>query len=237
MKNPILDNDPFGVLVVDKAKGMTSHDVVDRVRRQFRINKVGHAGTLDPNATGVLVLLLGKATKLSGNFISQEKEYEAVMKLGERTDSADSDGEVTMTREVSVSKETIVEAAKKFTGEIDQIPPMYSAKKVNGKKLYDLARKGIEVERRPKKVTIKEFEIKKVDLPFVSFRVVSSSGTYIRQIAHDLGEALGCGAHLTDLRRMRSGEFGIEKAVPLDKLYKMDRASVVKLASFWAVKT
>lgn len=222
--------DPFGVLVVDKEKGMTSHDVVDRVRRRFKIKKVGHAGTLDPNATGVLLLLLGKATKLFAAFQGQDREYEAVMKLGEKTDSGDRDGKAVQTKEVRVSETDVKKAMESFLGEIEQLPPMFSAKKVNGKKLYELARRGLEVERRPKKVVIKELKIKCVDPPFVSFSVVCTTGTYVRQLASDIGDALGCGAHLAELRRTRSGAFDLSKAAPLDAFLKMDRETVFSRA-------
>ncbi|MBU0570849.1 MAG: tRNA pseudouridine(55) synthase TruB [Candidatus Omnitrophica bacterium] len=215
--------DPRGILVVDKPKGMTSHGVVTLVRRHFRIKKVGHAGTLDPNATGVLVLLLGKATKLSETFLNQDKEYEAVMKLGEKTDSGDSEGKVIKAREVCLTEDELQEVINDFRGDIEQIPPMFSAKKIDGKKLYKLAHKGLEVPREPVKVWIKEIEIKSVSIPMVHFRVVCSKGTYIRQLADDIGDALGCGANLAELRRIRSGEFDLEKAVAFDVLSKMGK--------------
>lgn len=212
-----------GVLVVDKEKDMTSHDVVALVRRRFQIKKVGHAGTLDPNATGVLVLLLGKATKLSNKFLDEDKEYIATMKLGEKTDSADSAGKVIETKEVNVTSLEIEEVVGTFTGEIEQIPPMFSAKRFKGKKLYELARKGIKVERNPRKVTIKELEIMKIEMPFVVFRTLCTKGTYIRQLADDIGAKLGCGAHLTNLRRTRSGAFSLEKAVSISFLKEAEK--------------
>ena len=215
--------DPFGILVVDKEKNMTSHDVVASVRRNFKIKKVGHAGTLDPNATGVLVLLLGRATKLSNKFLSQEKEYIGKMKLGVRTDTQDCDGNVIETKEVKTSEEKIKEILSGFIGETEQVPPMMSAKKVNGKRLYKAARKGLEIERKPQKITIKELEPTKIELPFVTFRVVCSKGTYIRQLAEDAGKKLECGAHLAELRRTRSGQFSLEEALPLSKILDMDR--------------
>lgn len=214
--------DLSGVVIIDKEEGMTSHDVVSRVRGRFKIKKVGHAGTLDPSATGVLVLLLGKATKLSEKFSSQEKEYRAVMKLGERTDSGDREGKLISSREVACSLEEVKIAMDKFTGEIEQVPPMVSAKKVNGKRLYKMARKGIEVERAPQKIFIKEMEVLGIEMPFVAFRTVCSKGTYIRQIADDIGEELGCGAYITELCRTRSGSFSIEDATPLPKILNMD---------------
>ncbi|RKY42661.1 MAG: tRNA pseudouridine(55) synthase TruB [Candidatus Makaraimicrobium thalassicum] len=216
-------DDLSGILVVDKAKAMTSHDVVKLVRRRFAIKKVGHAGTLDPSATGVLVLLLGKATKLSGRFLEEDKEYAATIKLGEKTDSADSDGNLILVREVRSSERDVKDTMAGFLGEMEQIPPMVSAKRVNGKRLYELARKGIEVKREPKRIVIKKLEIADIEIPFVRFRTVCSKGTYIRQLADDIGEKLGCGAHLTELKRLRSGSFPLEKAVPFSALLNMDR--------------
>jgi len=215
-----------GILIVDKEKNMTSHDVVARVRRKFKIKKVGHAGTLDPNATGVLVLLLGRATKMSGGLSAEEKEYEGTMKLGEATASGDCEGGVVSAREVHSTEKEIRDAVEAFRGETEQLPPMFSAKKVKGKRLYALARKGIEVEREPKKITIGEIEVRGVELPLVRFRVVCSKGTYIRQLAHDIGEKLGCGAHLLELSRTRSGAFTIDKAVKFSELMRMDRRAL-----------
>jgi tRNA pseudouridine55 synthase len=218
-----MSEDPSGILIVDKEKNMTSHDVVDLVRREFRIKKVGHAGTLDPNATGVLVLLLGKATKLSAKLLSQEKEYVATMKLGEKTDTGDRDGKLIESADVCVSEKEIKDVMADFVGEIDQVPPMMSAKQVNGKRLYKLARKGVEIEREPRKVVIKELEPVDVRPPHVVFRVVCSKGTYIRKLAEDIGERMGCGAHLTELKRTRSGDFSLEDAVALSSLSGMSR--------------
>jgi len=236
MRKINVNEDPFGVLVVDKEKGMTSHDVVARVRRRFSIKKVGHAGTLDPNATGVLLLLLGKATRLSNTFLDQDKEYEATMKLGEKTDSGDCAGSVIRTREVRVSAPDVENAMERFVGEIEQVPPMFSAKKIKGKKLYEFARKGVEVEREPKKVIIKELKAERIDLPFVVLRVVCGKGTYIRQLADDIGDSLDCGAHLTELRRTRSGEFSLSQAVSLGSLLDMDRDAVAALAKKWVYR-
>ncbi|MDD3089182.1 MAG: tRNA pseudouridine(55) synthase TruB [Candidatus Omnitrophica bacterium] len=211
-----------GILIVDKAKGMTSHDVVDIVRERFGIKKVGHAGTLDPNATGVLVMLLGSATKASASFMSDDKEYLAVMKLGERTDSGDRDGKLISTEHVTVDERMVREAVSSFLGEIEQVPPMVSAKRVKGKRLYELARKGVFVERPPVKVTINKIEVTKIVLPYVEFDVICSKGTYVRQLADDIGERLECGAHLEELRRIRSGRFTVGKAVTVDQLKIMD---------------
>jgi tRNA pseudouridine55 synthase len=216
-----MGSDIQGILVVDKEKGITSHDVVDAVRRRFGIKKVGHAGTLDPNATGVLVLLLGKATKLSGTLTADDKEYEAVMRLGERTDSGDRDGEVISRGEISCSSDRIESVIHGFAGRTEQTPPMVSAKKIGGQRLYKLARKGIHVERKPQTITIEEIKVTDMRLPEVVFRVVCSKGTYIRQLADDIGEKLGCGAHLAELRRLRSGRFTLVDAVPFSMLKNM----------------
>ncbi|NQT32782.1 MAG: tRNA pseudouridine(55) synthase TruB [Candidatus Omnitrophica bacterium] len=219
-------DDPSGILIVDKEKNMTSHDVVDMVRKRFGIKKVGHAGTLDPNATGVLVLLLGKATKLSQDLSGEDKEYIAMMKLGEKTTSGDSTGEITAVKRTEPTVKSVKDVITSFIGETEQIPPMVSAKKVNGQRLYKLARKGIEIERKPNKINIMEIEILGIDIPLVEFRVLSSKGTYIRQLAEDIGEKLGCGAHLTELRRTRSGNFSLEAAVSFSDLMKMDKETL-----------
>ncbi len=218
-----MNNDPYGILIVDKDKNMTSHDVVAIVRKRFAFKKVGHAGTLDPNATGVLVLLIGKATKLSDKFLNQEKEYVGIMKLGESTDSGDSDGAVLDVKDINVSEEDIKKAVSGFQGEAYQRPPMYSAKQVKGERLYDLARRGIEVERESVKVEIKRIMVEDIELPYVTFRVVCSKGTYIRQLASDIGGKLGCGAHLVELRRTRSGEFRIEQGMTMPEIKKLKR--------------
>ncbi|MFH1798772.1 MAG: tRNA pseudouridine(55) synthase TruB [Candidatus Omnitrophota bacterium] len=219
-------NDLNGILIVDKEKHMTSHDVVDFVRGKFCVKKVGHAGTLDPNATGVLVLLLGKATKLSNTFLNEDKEYEALMKLGEKTDSGDCDGALIKRVEVNVSESEIRDVMKEFLGEQEQVPPMVSAKKIKGKKLYELARAGVKIKREPKKIVIELLDVIHVAMPLVRFRACCSKGTYIRQLADDIGERLGCLAHLTELRRLKSGSFSIDKAVPFSELFKMDKEAL-----------
>jgi tRNA pseudouridine55 synthase len=224
-----MDKDLCGILVVDKEKDMTSHDVVAMVRRRFSIKKVGHAGTLDPNATGVLVLLLGKATKLSSKYLGSDKEYAAIMKLGEKTSTADAGGEVTESLEVNVTKEEVTNIMKRFEGEILQVPPMVSAKKIKGKRLYKLARQGITIEREPVKVKINHLEITSVDLPLVAFKVSCSKGTYVRQLAEDIGEGLGCGAHLAELRRTVSGEFSIEEATTVTDLKAIEKENLEKI--------
>ncbi|MFH1752664.1 MAG: tRNA pseudouridine(55) synthase TruB [Candidatus Omnitrophota bacterium] len=208
-----------GIVVVDKPKGFTSHDIVLFLRRRFGIKKVGHAGTLDPMATGVLVLLLGDATKLSNSFISDDKEYEGTMRLGAKTTTCDAEGEITATNDISgVTPKIIEEAASHFRATIDQVPPMFSALKRGGRKLYKLARKGIEIELEPRKVTVFALDIKKIELPDVWFKVACSKGTYVRKLAEDIGEKIGCGAHLVALRRTKSGRFSIEDAVGFEAL-------------------
>ena len=212
-----------GVLIVNKPQGWTSHDVVAFVRKKFGLKKVGHAGTLDPMATGVLVLLLGKLTKSQNHYMSGDKEYDATLTLGATSDTLDAWGKITPSGgTIDLSLGRIEAAFKKFSGEIEQAVPMYSAAKHEGRKLYELARKGVTVVVEPKTVTIKKVEIQKISLPEVSFSVVCSKGTYIRQLAADIGKELGCGAHLSRLVRTRSGEFGISNAIEVDRLKRMD---------------
>lgn len=209
-----------GILIVDKPQGMTSHDVVDFIRRKFRIKKAGHAGTLDPMATGVLVMLLGSATKSSGRFLNDDKEYEATLTLGCTSDTGDAWGVLSrhFGEPVTLKDDRIRAAFRKFMGTIEQTPPAYSAVKVKGRKLYELARKGVRVAVEPRKVTIKELEITGVSIPDVSFRVTCSKGTYVRQLCVDIGEDLGCGAHLSRLRRTRSGPFTVGEAIQVAEL-------------------
>jgi len=209
------------ILVIDKPTGMTSHDVVDVVRRRLGIRKVGHCGTLDPIATGVLVLLLNKATKRSAEFSASDKEYVCTMKLGISTSSHDLSGDITETGDaLKVSDDKIKEAIYSFKGEQEQIPPMVSAKHHKGKRLYKLARKGIEIEREPQIIDVKEIEILKIDKPNAELRILCSKGTYIRTLCHDIGKKLGCGAHMTALRRTRSGDFHIKDAVKLNEVHE-----------------
>jgi len=212
-----------GILVVDKPQGMTSHDVVALMRRRFGLKKVGHAGTLDPMATGVLVMLIGKFTKSSNSFISDDKEYDATLTLGSRSDTGDAWGKIEPSGvRVSFSDAEIETVFNRFTGEIEQRPPMYSAVKFKGKKLYELARKGLTVDVKPRKVVIKRLDISGIALPSVSFRVTCSKGTYIRQLCVDIGEALGCGGYLSRLIRTRSGAFTVDQAIPLEDLKSLD---------------
>jgi tRNA pseudouridine55 synthase len=199
---------------VDKPAGMTSHDVVARVRAILGGRKVGHAGTLDPSATGVLVLCVGKATKISAFLMEGVKEYRGKGKLGVTTDTQDAEGAVVRERAVDVSPADLAEAARKFTGELAQVPPMYSALKVSGQKLYRLARKGVEVERAARPVFIHSLAIGAFEPPVFDFVLRCSKGTYVRTLVHDLGEELGCGAHLAALERTAQGGFDLAQSVP-----------------------
>ncbi|MCK4519897.1 MAG: tRNA pseudouridine(55) synthase TruB [Candidatus Omnitrophica bacterium] len=208
-----------GIILVDKPKGITSHDVVDIVRRRLKIKKVGHAGTLDPLAQGLLIILVGKCTKLFSKFSGLDKEYSGVLKLGEVTTTGDSQGEVTQKKEwAQISEDRIREAFSLFIGETKQVPPMVSALRVGGKRLYKLARRGIVVERTPRKIKIYSLEILKIDLPFVEFRLHCSKGTYVRKLAEDIGEKLGCGAHMVKILRLSIGSFELGKAIALDDI-------------------
>ena len=210
------DSGATGVLVVDKPAGCTSHDVVDQVRRKLGTRKVGHAGTLDPDATGVLVLGVGKGTKLLQFVTGADKKYEGEVVFGVTTDSLDSSGEVTGTYTMDVSPEQVTDAAQLFVGDIEQIPPMVSAIKIDGKRLHELAREGKEVERPPRPVTIHSLELEPTDDPLVyRIAVHCSSGTYIRTLAADIGAALGGGAHLRNLRRTAVGRFEVCSARPV----------------------
>jgi tRNA pseudouridine55 synthase len=208
-----------GALLVDKPSGPTSHDVVDAVRRHFNIKKVGHCGTLDPNATGLLILVLGRGTKLSEKLMSDDKVYEGTMKFGETTNSYDADGELVASLPVPpLTVEELNEAGASFVGDIQQIPPMVSAIKKGGIPLYKLARKGVEVEREPRLVHIYTFRFSDYIEPVGRFRLACTKGTYVRSVAHDLGQKLGCGAHLETLRRVTSGKFDVAAATPLDTI-------------------
>jgi len=210
-----------GAILIDKPVGPTSHDVVDAIRRRFQIKKVGHCGTLDPNATGLLIIVLGRGTKLSEKLMGDDKVYEGTIKFGETTDSYDSDGEITASLPVPpISLEQLNEEAARFIGDQMQIPPMVSAIKKNGVPLYKLARKGIEVEREPRLVHIGSYVIDEVALPLVKFRIQCSKGFYVRTYCHDIGQDLGCGAHLVQLSRLKSGNFSLERALSWDALQK-----------------
>ncbi len=218
-----------GILLVDKPSEWTSHDVVNFVRRRFKIKKVGHCGTLDPNATGLLVLVMGRATKLSDRLTTQGKAYSGTMRLGVETFTEDSDGEVTATADTSgITDDDISAAIARFTGEIMQTPPMVSAIKKDGKPLYKLARKGKVVEREPRRITIRSLTVHSIAMPDVDFDVECSKGTYVRTLCADIGRDLGCGAHLLSLRRLRSGKFDVNDAVTIDELKAMDREKLLE---------
>ncbi len=217
----------IGILLVDKANGMTSHDVVQMVRRKLNLKKVGHTGTLDPGATGLLILLLGKATKKSQQFSGLNKTYDAKLTLGIKTSTADNTGAVIERKVVpDFSLDVLEETINGFKSQTEQIPPMVSAKKINGQKLYVLARKGIEIKRRPQKITIFEIKISKVDLPNIYFGVSCSKGTYIRTLCDDIGERLGCGAHMSELRRTSCGQYKIEDAIAVRGILELAREKV-----------
>ena len=209
----------YGFLNINKPKGMTSHDVVANVRRLTGIRQIGHTGTLDPFAEGVLPICIGKATRLI-EYLEDNKAYLATVQFGSNTDTYDIDGTVTQTFDKKVTRAQIEDALKDFRGEIEQLPPIYSAIKVNGKKLYEYARKGEEVEIQPRRVTIEKLELKTFDetLQTAQLEVKCSKGTYIRSLAFDLGAKLGCGAHLSALVRTQAGRFTLDCAITLQKL-------------------
>jgi tRNA pseudouridine55 synthase len=209
--------DPLdGALLVDKPVGPTSHDVVDRIRRRFGLKKVGHAGTLDPNASGLLIILLGRGTKLSEKLMADDKVYAGTMKFGEATDSYDTDGNVVETKPVPpITLEQLNQLAETFVGDQLQTPPMVSAVKIAGVPLYKLARKGLEVERKPRLIHVYNFTFSSYQEPLAEFRLACTKGTYVRSIAHELGQKIGCGAHLSTLRRLVSGRFDAADALPL----------------------
>lgn len=212
-----------GILLMDKPAGYTSHDIVQRVRKKLKIKRVGHAGTLDPLATGLLIILIGKATKASQYLISLGKAYHATMLLGQTTDSQDADGQLLLSRPVpNFSIQEIENTLQTFAGDQYQIPPMFSAKKIDGTPLYKLARKGQEVERQPHFIHISKIELLNLKLPQIEFFVKCSKGTYVRTLAHDIGEKLGCGAHLIQLRRTHTDSFNIENALTLEAFEAMD---------------
>ena len=221
--------DPFdGILLVDKPTDWTSHDVVAKVRNYFKLNKVGHGGTLDPLATGLLVLLIGKGTKLSDRIMKGDKVYEGTLHLGITTNTQDADGEVLEEKDAShITREMVEQViADQFTGDIEQIPPMVSAIKKDGVPLYKLARKGQEIEREPRRITIFEFQVLEFENPLVKFRVKSTKGTYVRTLAHDIGRELGVGGSLDALRRTASGPLSVDKAFTLDEILECDRETL-----------
>ncbi len=218
-----------GALLIDKPAGPTSHDIVDAVRRQFGIRKAGHAGTLDPNATGLLILLLGRATRLSEKLMGDDKVYSGQIKFGESTDSYDADGEIIASLPVPPLTLTDLNAvADAFLGDQLQTPPMVSAVKKDGVPLYKLARKGIVVERQPRLVHIYSFRFSTYAEPLASFRIACTKGTYVRSIAHEIGLKLGCGAHLASLRREAAGRHEVSAATPFDEVLSLTPAELEK---------
>jgi len=208
-----------GIILVDKPAGWTSHDVVGFVRARFNAVKAGHCGTLDPAATGLLVIVLGKFTKLSQKFSGEDKVYSATILLGTETDSQDMDGTVTRTADFShVSEQMLRDTMASFVGEIQQTPPMVSAVKVDGERLYELARQGIEVEREAKTVNIHSIDVESVELPKADFTVHCSKGTYVRTLCSDIGAKLGCGAALFRLNRIQSGDFLLKDAYSVEEM-------------------
>ena len=210
-----------GIVVIDKPSGMTSHDVVTHVRRRLKIKRVGHAGTLDPLATGVLIALVGKATKLFDQFVAFDKAYQATLRLGTKTMTADIMGKVLSEKPFThVSREDIEIVLKKYIGHIEQLPPMVSAVKHKGKRLYQLAREGKEVERTPRKIKIDSIQVMDFQSPEMKFYMECSKGTYVRQLAEDIGEDLGCGACISQIRRTKVGPFTIDEAIKLEDVHE-----------------
>ena len=213
--------EPCGVLVIDKPQGMTSHDVVGKVRRLYHTRKVGHTGTLDPMATGVLVILIGRAAKAAEYLTVHDKSYCATLRLGLTTDTEDVTGQILTASADIPAPERVMEVASTFAGEILQVPPMYSALKVNGQKLVDLARRGIEIERKARPVTVHSISCTPLESGDYALEVTCSAGTYIRTLCADIGKALGCGGVMAALRRTHTGEFSLEEAVTPEDLEVM----------------
>ncbi|PIP68186.1 MAG: tRNA pseudouridine(55) synthase TruB [Candidatus Omnitrophica bacterium CG_4_9_14_0_2_um_filter_42_8] len=219
-----------GILVVNKPSGITSHDVVDFIRRKFNIKRVGHAGTLDPLATGVLVMLLGKATKLSNTFLNDDKEYIAKLYFGKSTDTQDSQGKALEEKNIEpIDIEDIKKTLENFKGEIEQIPPMVSAIKYKGKKLYELARSGKTVAREPRKIKISEIEILDFKFPEITFKVKCSKGTYVRTLCEDIGRSLGVPSHMSGLVRSASGDFLLENSKNMEDA---DEKDIISYSSY-----
>src|SRR5204863_1603012 len=219
---------PDGVLLVDKAEGMTSHDVVAIARRQLGIKKIGHCGTLDPIATGLLLLTIGRGTKVQDLLMSEDKEYVGTLTLGSATSTQDREGEIIETKPVPELNEAEVRAAfESFRGDFYQLPPMVSAKKHGGVPLYKLAREGKVVEREPRLVHVYRYTIDRVTLPEIDFTVLCSKGFYVRTYVHDIGEALGCGGHLKSLRRTKSGRFDVANAITVDGIINATREELL----------
>jgi tRNA pseudouridine55 synthase len=219
-----------GAILIDKPAGPTSHDVVDAIRRQFNIKKVGHCGTLDPNATGLLIIVLGRGTKLSEKLMSDDKVYEGTMKLGEATASYDADSELVASLPVPpLTLEELNQTASEFVGDLMQTPPMVSAVKQHGVPLYKLARKGIEVAREPRLIHIYRFRFSSYQEPLGEFQLACTKGTYVRAVAHEMGQKLGCGAHLATLRRVRSGKFDVAQSTQFEQVMRLSGSDLEKL--------
>ena len=217
-----------GILNINKEKGISSAKVVSLVRRALDMKKVGHTGTLDLEASGVLPIVVGKATRVSDYMMTKDKVYETEMILGAKTDTLDAAGEITAKSDKKVSKEEFLEAMNTFRGEVEQIPPMYSALKVNGKKLYDLAREGIEIERKRRKVIIYDIKLLDFDFPKATIRVTCSKGTYIRTLVDDIGEKLGTYAYVDELIRTRVGDFDIKDAIKSEDILNIEKSDIIK---------
>jgi tRNA pseudouridine55 synthase len=226
----MLEFDPLdGAILIDKPAGPTSHDVVDAIRSQFQIKKVGHCGTLDPNATGLLIIVLGRGTKLSEKLMSSDKVYEGTVKFGETTDSYDKNGELVSSLPVPPTTiEELNTLAATFVGDQMQMPPMVSAIKKDGVPLYKLARKGIEVERQARLIHIYNFQFSEYQEPIGRFKVACTKGTYVRTLAHELGQKLGCGAHLATLRRTVSGKFDVAEAIEFEQVLGLSQSELEK---------
>ena len=229
METPVNIFEEGQVLLINKPLRWTSFDVVQKLRNIIRIRKIGHAGTLDPLATGLLIICTGKFTKRINEYMAQEKEYTGTFTLGATTPTYDLESEPENFKPFEqITEEEIKAAASKFTGEILQVPPAHSAIKVGGKRMYELARQGKEVKLEPRKVTIKEFEIVRIELPIIHVRVVCTTGTYIRSLAYDFGEALGCGAYLSNLCRTRIGEYSTDDAMSIESFEEKIKAGSIK---------
>ena len=213
---------PCGIVIIDKPAGWTSQDVAARLRGVFHERRIGHGGTLDPMATGVLPIFVGRATRAVEFFEHAEKEYVAGLRLGVQTDTQDLTGEIVAQRPVSVTREQVQAALEGFLGVQEQLPPMYSAVKIGGKKLYELARQGKTVERKPRQIELLELELLSGENADWQFRVRCSKGTYVRTLCHDIGQALGCGGCMSSLRRTKAGGYGLDRAVTMEEIISMD---------------
>ena len=219
-----------GLLLIDKPKGMTSHDVINILRRKLNIKKIGHAGTLDPEATGLLLVLISRAaTKRASSFAGLDKTYKVRLTLGVKTDTADHTGKIISKKKVAgFPKKQIDEAFERFKGETLQVPPMLSAKKVGGKKLYELARKGISIKRKPSKINIYKIDITRIELPDIHFNIRCSKGTYVRTLCEDIGDMLGCGAHMNGLRRLGVGDYSVKETIEVENIKQCETVEILK---------